>query len=142
MNRPVGVIIIAVLQIISSIFGIFLGTLILIFGDRVIRWIAQNPEFQDAFQDIPTSVLSTIAVVIGILSIVLGLLGILIAWGLLMLKLWAWVLTIVFQCLGAASNLVAVLTGQLSLGIIIQLAISALIIYYLLRSDVRRAFQG
>ncbi|MGJ3250218.1 MAG: hypothetical protein ACFE0J_03645, partial [Elainellaceae cyanobacterium] len=129
MNRPVGVIIIAVLQIVSSIFGIALGAIILIFGDRVIQWLAQTPEFQDAFQDIPTSFISTIAVVVGILSIVFGLLGILIAWGLLMLKLWAWVLTIVFQSLGAASNLVAVLTGQLSFGIIVQLAISALIIY-------------
>lgn len=142
MNRPVGVVIIAILQIVSSVFGIALGAIILIFGDRVIQWLAQTPEFQDAFQDIPTSFISTIAVVVGILSIIFGLLGILIAWGLLMLKLWAWVLTIVFQSLGAASNLVAVLTGQLSFGIIIQLAISALIIYYLLRSDVRRAFRG
>jgi hypothetical protein len=64
----------------------------------------------------------------------------LIAWGLFKLKGWAWLTTLIFQGLGILGNLSNLATGMNPGNAVLQLVISGVVIYYLLRPNVKRAF--
>jgi len=132
MNRPVGVTIVAALQLVGAVL-ILVGSLgTLWFKDAIVRELSEVPQ---ASQD------GAFVVGFGIFLLVLGLMGLLLAYGLFMLQAWAWVATLVLEGLKTLSNLSTMATGIGSRGIaVFQLVISAVILYYLLRSEVKRAF--
>lgn len=143
MNRPVGVVIIAVLQLIGSLFGILVGVLIFAFRSFFLQAIADSPEVQ-ASSAITPEMLGTIVSIVAIVILVFSLIGLLLCYGLFQLKAWAWLATLILQGLAAAGNLLSVVASQASDGnpggIVVQLVINGVIIYYLLRRDVRRSF--
>ena len=132
MNRPVGVTIVATLQLMGAVL-ILMGSLgILWFKDAIAQEFSSVP---GATQD------SNFVMGFGVFLLVLGFLGLLLAYGLFMLQAWAWMATLVLEGLKTLSNLSTVATGVGSRGIaVFQLVISAVLLYYLLRSEVKRAF--
>lgn len=141
MNRPIGVIIIAVLQLIGSIMSLLVGLGILIFRDAFLQMLSQSPEFQQSAQDLPPGVLGGVATFTGVVMLIASLIGFLLAYGLFTLKGWAWIVTLIFSALGILSNLSSIITGQTNRGFaVIQLVISIVIVYYLWRPEVKRAF--
>jgi hypothetical protein len=141
MNRPVGVTIIAVLQLLSSIIALLIGLGVLILKDAFVQTLSESPEFQQSAQDLPPGVLGGVATFTGVIILVASLIGFLLAYGLFTLKGWAWIVTLIFSALGILGNLSNIITGQANRGFaVIQLVISIVVIYYLLRPEVKRAF--
>jgi uncharacterized membrane protein (DUF2068 family) len=132
MNRPIGVTILAVLQLIFSGLTLLIGLGVFAFKDLIVEKLAQNPSLPQE----PGLIAS-----FGGVLIVYGLIGLLLGYGLFTLKGWAWITTLVFQALGVLSNLFSLVSRQGSPGgAVLSIVISAVIIYYLLRPEVKRAF--
>jgi hypothetical protein len=140
MNRPVGVTIIAVLQLIGSIFSLLIGLGVLILKDAFLKTLAESPEFQQSAQDLPPGVLGGVAIFTGVIILVASLIGFLLTYGLFTLKGWAWIVTLIFSALGILGNLSGIITGQNRGLAVFQMVISIVIVYYLLRPEVKRAF--
>jgi uncharacterized protein YhhL (DUF1145 family) len=132
MNRPVGVTIIAVLQLIGAIL-VLIGSLgILIFKDAIGQELAQAPALS---QD------SSFITGFGVFLLGLAIVGFFLAYGLYHLKGWAWLTTLILQSLGILSNLTTLFTDGPNQGIaVFQIVVSSVVVYYLLRSEVKRAF--
>ena len=141
MSRPTGVTILAVLQAIVSALSLLIGIGILIFKDFFLQALIESPEFQQSAQDVPPGVLEGIATFTGIIVLISSLIGLFLAYGLFKLQSWAWIVTLVFQILGILSNLFNLVSGQGPPGwVVLQLVISSVIVYYLFRPEVKRAF--
>jgi hypothetical protein len=112
-ERPLGVTIIAALQLISSIILIFGGYTALLAG-AVIPW------------------LGALAALIGGALIIFGIIGFIIGWGLWTLKSWAWMIAFIL-------NLLSVIFALLSFDII-SLIFPLIIVIYLNQRDVKAAF--
>ncbi|AFY66079.1 hypothetical protein [Geitlerinema sp. PCC 7407] len=143
MSRPIGVTILAVLQLISSLIALLIGVLILLFRGFFLDSLMNNPEFQTE-ELMQTGMVGTIVTILGIGMVLLSLIGLLLCYGLFMLKFWAWIITLILQFMALLGNLMGVLATQMNDGnpggIVLQLVINGVIIYYLLRRDVRRSF--
>ena len=118
-RRPGGVTFLAMLAAISGVLGV-LGAIILM------------PRFVSA---------GAVELVLGVVTLVFGILYIALAYGLWVLKPWAWTLGV---WLSAASIVLTILNltqgMQYPIGAIISVAISAAVIFYLFTSGPRKAF--
>ena len=115
--RPTGVIILALLQLISSLVAIGLGVLVLAV----------------------TLALPLLGMILALIPLIIGFIGLILFWGLWTLKGWAWFWTLFF-------NFVAVLLGLLSLnftdlGWLLQWGLNIIIVIYLLLPSTRAAFR-
>lgn len=124
MQRPMGVTILAVLAAIGGVVDILAG-LVLVGLSAVTASFA-----------LP---IAGLASVLGILLVATGILDFVFAYGAWGLKPWAWMLGIVLM---VARVVLDVLTFQSSsaAGLVEGVVISGIIIYYLYRPHVRRAF--
>jgi hypothetical protein len=145
MGRPVGVTIIAVLFFLGAAFCV-LGAIAMFAGGGFIATLISQQGGQGAGAG--AGLFAGMGVIIGVVILVFGALYILIGWGLLKLKEWARIVTIVLAGLWALGSLFG-LVGVLShfgvfilFWIVVRVAIAGLIIWYLLQPDVKAAFQG
>jgi hypothetical protein len=152
MSRPIGVTVLAGLQFFYSGFGLLFGLAILLikpFRDGLIKTSMQmltNPQFQGT--QIPVEFMQGAIIVGAGVGVFFSLVGLLLGYGLLKLKSWAWICTLILHTLhilGGLRGVFAILGLRSMPGInisqqIFQLIISGAIIYYLLRRDVRQAF--
>ena len=106
-HRPLGVTIIAILNLIVGIIGIAVGIPLLIVG-------------------------------VGIVLIVIGIASIVMAYGLWKGKGWAWIITLILSGIGILFSVGSIAARQP--GAIVNLIISAVIIYYLYRPSVKEFF--
>lgn len=130
VNRPTGVTILAVLQLIFSVLGLIGGLGVLLFGGQLAETASQQGQ----------AGLNGTLQILGLVVVVSSLIGILLAWGLFTLKGWAWITTLIFQGLGILSNLASLAQGSNAGGAVFSIVISGVIIYYLLRPEVKQAF--
>jgi hypothetical protein len=112
-ERPLGVTIIAILQLI--------GSLVLIFGGYAALIVALG-----------LGIFGFIAVILGGILLFFGLIGFIIFWGLWTLKSWAWMLAFIL-------NLLSVIFALLSFDII-SLIFPLIIVIYLNQGEVKAAF--
>lgn len=153
MSRPIGVTILAGLQFFYSGFGLFFSLAILLikpFRDGLIKtsmqMLTSNPEFQGT--QIPAELMQGSIMMGAGLGVLFSLIGLLLGYGLLKLKGWAWISTLILQILqilGCLQGIFAIVGSRSVPGIsisqqIFQLIISGAIIYYLFRRDVKQAF--
>jgi hypothetical protein len=115
--RPTGVIILALLQLISSLVAIGLGVLVLAV----------------------TLALPLLFMILALIPLIIGFIGLILFWGLWTLKGWAWFWTLFF-------NFVAVLLGLLNfnftdLGFLLSFGLNLIIVIYLLLPSTRAAFR-
>jgi hypothetical protein len=121
-TRPVGVTIIAILIVIS-------GVLILLVG---LGLVAIGP------------IIGLVFVVFGSISLAVGIAYLVMAYGLLKGRGWAWTLSTIVLIIGIILEVISIprtiaLGSSLS-GNIISIAISAFILYYLYRPHVKSYF--
>ncbi|MGY5873884.1 MAG: hypothetical protein RTV72_16675 [Candidatus Thorarchaeota archaeon] len=111
-ERPLGVTILAILQILGGLMMLVLGALATLAG-----------------------LLFILFAIVGVAMAILGLLGLVVGFGLWGLKSWAWtwamivnILTIIFGLFNLASNFVSII-------------ISLIIVIYLNQPDIKRRFR-
>lgn len=141
MNRPIGVTIVAVLELVRSLMGLLIALGMFFFKDAFINAFFQNSEFQQSTQQLPPGALQAGINIAGAFTLIGVLIGLLLAYGLFNLKRWAWIVTLIFAILGILSDVISLVQGQAMPGLsVLQLVISAVIVYYLLQPQVKRAF--
>lgn len=131
LSRPTGVTILAVLQTITSILSVIAGLTALFAREAISQQL-------NSATNVPPELVAGLPVWLGWVFLLSGALGLVLAWGLFTLKGWAWLLTLIFQGLNILSNLTSF--GSNPGGAVIGIVIAAVIIYYLLRPEVKRAF--
>lgn len=141
MGRPTGVTIIAVLQFIGAGIAVLAGLGLMLGGGFVASIMSQQ-------QSAGAGVLAAIGAAAGVAFLFAAAIAVLLGWGMLKLKEWARIVTIVLSALGALGGvlgLFAVLAHIAVVGIfwaLCRLAINGSIIWYLLQPHVKAAFQG
>ncbi len=116
-GKPTGVLILAILQLIGAISWLALGALAFMAGALLL------PIFGMLFAIIP---------------LFIGIIGLILFYGLYTLKGWAWLWTLIFNLLGVILGLFGNLTDIMNL---LSLALSAIIVIYLLIPSTRAAFK-
>jgi len=141
MGRPVGVTILAILYFLFGLLCI-LGGIGLLAGGGFMASIINQQGGQGA------GFLAGLGAALGVGYLVGALIELLLGWGLWKLKNWARIITLIFMVIGAVFSVIGLVGTLAHFNVIslvftlIFLAIYALIIWYLLRADVRAAFQG
>jgi hypothetical protein len=128
-QRPTGVSILAVLQILGGIFFFGFGIILLILAGFV--GIAGFIPDVSAF---PAFIGGTILGIIGGVMLVIGVLSFVVAYGYWNGLSWAWTIGIVITVIGLIVDLVSLPQS------IIGLILSGIILYYLTRPNVKRWF--
>jgi uncharacterized membrane protein (DUF2068 family) len=121
--------IIAILNIIGGVIMLFAGLFIFPF----INLSMPQSEFQQQLQVL------TIAVASGAFMLALGIAGLVIAYGLIKARGWAWTAAVVLSIIVLIMSVVSIATGNI--GSIISLAINGVILYYLYRRHVKAYFE-
>jgi ABC-type Fe3+ transport system permease subunit len=155
MERPIGVTVIAILVVIVGIMSLFGGIPLVILGAFL------STSFTDVSTGSPFvgSLFGVLSAGLGAVLLVVGVGYIIMSYGLLKGKGWAWTITIILTLIGIAINIISAITGGVSnmstinsmngdansftygiVGSVIGIAISIAIIYYLYRPRVRLFF--
>ena len=133
MQRPLGVTILAILAVLSGLWGAVKGLVILGIGGAAAAWISAAHPFAGAAVGI-------VAMVFGVTGLVVSAFSLGFGFGAWYLKPWAWSLGVATE-LGALvwSLLVALGPGTLR-GQFAAIAVAGVILYYLTTPEVKRAF--
>jgi hypothetical protein len=153
-SRPIGVTIIAILNIIG-------GVLMLIFGIGLITLGAVLPTLppsafnQSGLQGnltagqapIPAGpppmalqfLLGGVGIAFGAVLVALAIVSFVVAYGLLKGRRWAWTITIILSIISIVWNAITIATAA-NFGGIVSIIISGIIIYYLYRPHVKAYF--
>jgi hypothetical protein len=155
MERPLGVTVIAILVVIGGIMSLFGGISLVIVGALL------STSFTDVSTSSPFigSLFGVLSASLGAVLLVVGVGYIIMSYGLLKGKGWAWTITIILTLIGIAINIISAITGGVSnistinnmngdsnsfiygiVGSVIGIAISVAIIYYLYRPRVKLFF--
>ena len=123
MQRPTGISILAGLLIVLGLLGLLGG--ISSFG-------VANMATSAGIAYVPP-------VALAVANILVGAFGLVVGYGLWFLKRWAWLLAIVAAGLRVVLDILASLGGNWAAGLL-GLIVSAAILWYLFRPEVKRAF--
>jgi hypothetical protein len=142
MQRPAGVTVIAVLDFIGAGFCVIGALVAFFFGSMLASFIGAAAGANGTVAP-GAGVMAGIGVVLGVGFLVGAALIIFVALGLLKLKNWARVVTIVLGALGLLGNLAKFARGMGGSGMvwtIISLAYDIWVIWYMLQPNVKAAF--
>jgi hypothetical protein len=149
MSRPVGVTLIGVLDFLGMAIQIALGVGGLIgmsfLGALITKLAAQSSQQLPPGTNI-TAAMAGAGIMIAIGAFMFALVSALIGWGMLALKNWARILSIIYSSIGVLCFGLGILGTLLRFSLIgflwdaSWLVINALIIWYLLQGQVRAAF--
>ena len=143
-DRPLGIAILAVLDIICGIAALIVGILMA----AVSTIIADLPEFEDAIRDVMTSVwvtdveaaidiLATVLIVLGVIICIMGLGAIVVGWGFWTGKQWAWILGVIYFIVSIVISAVGMVWSPTN---VVSVIIGVVILYYLFRPNVKAWF--
>jgi uncharacterized membrane protein (DUF2068 family) len=140
MGRPVGVTILAVLDFIGAAFCLLGGIAVILGGGVIATLLSQQGAGA-------SGILAGLGAAAGVFIIIIGGIGALVGFGLWKLKGWARIVSIVLVGINGAFQLLGLL-GSLAhfnafavIWSVFWVAIDALIIWYLLKPEVKAAFQ-
>ena len=125
--RPLGVTVLAILEILAGIFDILIGILLL-FAYSIIS----------AFFVVLSPVFDFLLIPLAILSLVFGILSFVLAYGLLAGKGWAWISTVILAIVSLIGSVLVVLLG--SWFDIISIVFYLVILVYMFTAGVRAFF--
>jgi lysylphosphatidylglycerol synthetase-like protein (DUF2156 family) len=125
-QRPLGIAILAVLEIIGGILALIIGIAFVAAGSMFESMMSEVMPFYGLF--------TGIFAIIGAIVIVVAIIALLLGYGLWKGSGWAWILQLIFSALGAVTSLTALPSG------IVGLIIDGLIIWYLFRPNVKAFF--
>lgn len=127
-SRPTGITILAVLSAIGGVLAILAGLFATVLGGAVGAATG-------------SAAVGGLVSLLGIIAIVYGGLSLAFAYGAWTLKPWAWTLGMASQIVGIGLAIVYIATGNSTVSSqILNIAISAVIIYYLNTPAVKAAF--
>ncbi len=129
IERPASITVIAILQILGAGFTVLVALLGLLFGASV-SVIGSSGE---------ATVAGGFIAAISLLTLLLGVLSLILAIGLLQMRGWAWVGTLIVQGISICLGLLNLMSGEGKT--VIGILLSGLIISVLLQPNVRRAFR-
>jgi hypothetical protein len=144
MGRPVGVTILAILDFLGALACIGLGILMFVGGGLGAMAGSQAGDGSGGLG----ALVGALGAAAGVVFLIFGVISFVLGWGLWKLKNWARLITIILLALSVAGSLfglVGVFAHFTVFGLIwtlVWVAIYALIIWYLLKADVKAAFQG
>ncbi|HET9365277.1 MAG TPA: hypothetical protein VFP71_09750 [Candidatus Angelobacter sp.] len=144
MNKPAGVIVIAILYFLGAGILLLAGIGFVIGGGAIAAAMSQQSQAGGGL----ATLMGFLGAGVGIFFLVCGVLDALIGIGLLKLKNWARIVAIVFAAIGACFQIFGLLTSLAHFNPVsfvislIVLGVQALIIWYLLKPEVKAAFQG
>ncbi|WP_044035197.1 hypothetical protein [Microcystis aeruginosa] len=127
---PQIVIVVAVIQLIFSLFGVIAG-LLLMFGGAILGGLLAG-NTSDA------AILSFIGFLLALLLSSLSIVQFASSIGLFSIQKWAWYGTVVTQAIGLLLNVICIFTGNLPA--IFGVAIGIAILWVMLQFDTRRVF--
>ena len=116
-GKPTGVLILAILQLISAISWLAVGALAFMAGALLL------PIF---------------GMLLAFFPLIIGIIGLILFWGLWTTKGWTWFWTLIINILGVLSGLLGNLTDLMNL---LSLALSVIIVIYLLLPGTRAHFR-
>ncbi|MEG5062834.1 hypothetical protein QUB33_04320 [Microcoleus sp. B3-A4] len=135
MNRPQSVTVLAILQLISCIFSLLEGLLILLlpgfFGGLGAAVGGANVG----------TVIGSFIAIFAALSFILGFLSLLLTWGLFHLKNWAWTGTLIVHIIATLAQIVKMFGSGGTAVNFLTLGFAVASIYYLQQPDVKQAFR-
>ncbi len=141
MDRPGSVTAVAIIQLVFGVIGALFSLLGILggalFGSALsnVSEHAEDPQAAAAFAAIGGGVILVLSV-IGLLT---SALSILFSIGLLQLKTWGWIGSLIIQGIGLLSNLAQVVGGNFLSAI--GLIVGGVIIFILLQPTAKRAFE-
>jgi hypothetical protein len=149
-KRPFGVTIIAILVIVGGILLIFAGLSLLAFGVlfTAVTIEEQQQDSQDADLQSLTQFFAGFGIVIGSIVLGVGIGYLVVSYGLLKGKGWAWIVTLILTIIAIVIQVASVISSTISLDAlvsaitshIIGIAINGVILYYLYRPSVKAYF--
>ena len=144
MQRPAGVTVIAVLDFIGAGFGL-IGALLMFMGGSILAGIfSAAATANGATGTAPAAgIMASIGIIAGVIILCFVVLAIFIAMGLLKLKNWARVTTIVLSALGLLGSLRNIIMAFHGSGMVVTIIILAYyiwVIWYMLQPNVKAAF--
>jgi hypothetical protein len=143
MVRPTGVTIIAVCSFVGAGFGVLAGIAMIAGGGFMATFLNQQGEPSGL-----AGLMAGLGAVFGVICLVFAALYILVGSGLWKLKEWARIVTIILVAISACFQALGLLGSVAHFNIIsfvwsgFWLAVDGLIIWYLLKPEVKAAFQS
>lgn len=136
-TRPLGVSIIAILNVISGIIMLIGGVGLAAVGSALPTMTTVNPNAggQMALVGLLGGGAAAAA---GAVLIVLGIVSFIVAWGLFKGKGWAWTVTIILSAISVIMGIVSLVGGNF--GAVVNIIIAGVVIYYLYRPHVKAYF--
>lgn len=146
VDRPLGVAVLAVLDIIGGILA-FIGGITM----AAVSAMVNNPDIRDMIRDQMISagvanvdaildMLVTVLIVVGVIMFIMGLVGVVVGWGFWAGKQWAWIIGVIFYVVGVVISVVGMVWPVWSPTSVIGIIIGAVILYYLFRPNVKAWF--
>ncbi len=132
MKRPIGVTIIAVLAIIGGILGV-LGSLSLL-GISGLGFLG------GASSSATLASSSMIVGVVGFFGILLAVFQLVVGFGALQLKSWAWTVGVAVYAISLLNQVVSLFTIGATASVVAGVLVAAVILAYLFSHNVREAF--
>jgi hypothetical protein len=144
MGRPVGVTILAILNFIGAAFCLLGGIGMILGGGFIATMLSQQGQGSAG----AAGILAGLGAAAGVFIIIVGGVSALVGFGLWKLKGWARIVSIVLYGISAALQLLGLL-GSLAhfnafavIWSVFWVAVDAFIIWYLLKPEVKAAFQS
>ena len=143
MGRPVGVTILAVLNFIGAAFCLLAGITMILGGGFIATMMSQQGQGSAG----AAGILAGLGAAAGVFIIIIGGVSALVGFGMWKLKGWARIVSIVLAAISGAFQLLGIL-GSLAhfnafalIWGVFWVAVDAFIIWYLLKPEVKAAFQ-
>ena len=143
MVRPVGVTILAILNFIGTAFCLLGGILMILGGGFIATMLSQQGQGSAG----AAGVLAGLGAAAGVFIIIMGAVSALLGFGLWKLKGWARIVSIVLYAISAAFQVLGILGTLAHFNVFALMwgtfwvAVDAFIIWYLLKPEVKAAFQ-
>ena len=136
-RRPLGVTIISILVGIEGLFEVIAGILLILAANSLSHRIVVNGHTTIA------KFVDTFGVSIGVIFLIIGVVTLLFVLGLWTLQRWAYWAVVIVEALTLIPNIIALVRGTGTVtGNILQMIIPVVVLlYFLLDSNVRRAFR-
>jgi hypothetical protein len=145
MGRPTGVTVLAILDFIGAAFCVLGGIGMILGGGFIATMVSQQSGQGSAGA---AGILAGLGAAAGVFIIIIGGISALVGFGLWKLKGWARIVSIVLTAISGAFQLLGLLGSFAHFNLfavvwsLFWIAIDALIIWYLLKPEVKAAFQA
>jgi hypothetical protein len=137
--RNFGILAISILLLLNATICILASLGMILFREEVLPIIQKELETVAEGYELPGSIFEELYDLVSVVIVALALLFLLSAAGILMLKNWARILTVILFAFQLTSSVLLLPYDPLS---VTNVLIAALVIWYLLRKDVRDIFKA